>query len=142
MKTNQEEWKELENTISEMSTIILSDSDSEQEEETGRIYRPKNVKIALALLPIFKDTCGSVYPLPKVRTFHDGSVRFRWTNPQTLSAVTCSIRIEETDYEVDISKYIVHGETTFNLFSFSVDNQENKEFISKMLAECLKDAFK
>lgn len=141
MKTNEQEWKELENTISEMSTIILSDSDTEQEEETGRIYRPKNVKIALALLPIFKETCGSVYPLPRVRTSHDGSIKFRWVNRHTLSAVTCSIRVEE-EYEVDISKYIVHGETTFHLFSFSVEHQENKEFIAKMLAECLKDAFK
>ena len=138
----ESKWSALKESVSKLSGVILNnDNDSDQEEDTGQEYRPKNVKIALALLPVFKETCGSVYPLPAVHTFCDGSVRFTWTNRQTLSAVTCSIRFEEKGYEVDLSKYIVHKDAVFEFFPFSVDNQSNKESIGKVLSAFLSDLF-
>lgn len=138
----ESKWSALKESVSKLSKVILNeDNDSDQEEDTGREYRPKNVDIAVALLPVFKATCGSVYPLPTVRTSCDGSVRFTWTNRQTLSAVTCSIRFEEKGYEVDLSKYIVHKDAVFEFFPFSVDDQANKESIGKVLSAFLSDVF-
>lgn len=138
----ESKWKALEESVSKLSTVVLSeDNDSDQEEDVGQEYRPDNVKIAMALLPVFKETCGSVYPLPTVCTSCDGSVMFTWTNRQTLSAVTCSIRIEQKEYEVDLSKYIVHKDAVFQFFPFSVDNQANKESIGKVLSAFLSDVF-
>lgn len=134
-------WEALEESVSKLTDVVLSDDSDQEEEDANQEYRPENVKIALALLPVFKETCGSVYPLPTVRTSRDGSVRFTWTNRQTLSAVTCSIRFEQKEYEVDLSKYIAHKDAVFQFFPFSMDNQANKESIGKVLAAFLSDVF-
>lgn len=137
----ESKWSALKESVSELSEVILNnDNDSDQEEDTGREYRPKNVKIALALLPMFKETCGSVYPLPAVRTSCDGSIEFAWTNRQTLSRVVCFVRSEEKEREVSIAKFVVHGEKAFEDFPFSVDNQASRESIRKVLLSCLTDA--
>lgn len=130
------DWKILEDSINNFSTVVLENDSDEEDCGLGNEYRPENVKIAKKLLLIFKEY-GNGH-VPTVHTFPDGSIRFRWTNRQTLSAVTCSIRVEEKEREVDISKYVIGKDSKFTFFPFSPFDEES---IGKTLLSFLQDAF-
>lgn len=137
-------WNALEDSIHKLATTVprslyYDDDDSDEDEDKNRESRLENVKLALALLPVLKATCGSVYSVPVVRAPCYGSIEFAWTNQQTLSAATCSIRIEEKEREVGIAKYIIHGEKAIRFFPFSADNRISEDSIGKTLQGFLSD---
>lgn len=151
-----DEWKKLEEAVHELSSEVfynyygIAYSDDE-----GKEYRPENIKIALAFLPMFKDVCGSVYPVPSVRTFPEGWVEFLWMKRDPLRRVKCCISAEEKI--VDVSKYtgqvkpfgqgdkagtyLDWTDTGYGLFAFTLEDQSNKGKIEETLQSFLKDVF-
>lgn len=131
-----EEWKKLEEDVSKLTDLVFYDDYGSEEEDEGKDTRPANVELALALLPLLKDAC-SVCPI--VDSARWGSVTFQWTNPHTLSFVTCDLHAKSKGREVNICKYIRYRGNAFRYFAFSKEDQSNKEKIKETLQSFLKD---
>lgn len=139
------EWKIVENAIHKLVTTVpksLYYDDSDEEKDKNRESRLENVKLALTLLPVLKDKCSSIYPVPDVYTLpEDGSIEFAWTNLQSHDRVTCSIRIQSKGREVDIAKYPTRSKPAFQTFSFTIDHRSNEDSIVKTLQSFLSVIF-
>lgn len=147
-----DEWKKLEEAVHELSNeVFYNYYGNEYSDDEGKEYRPENIKIALALLPVIKDMCGSVYSPPTVRTFSEGGVEFRWMKRDPLCKVTCHISAEEK--LVDVSKctgqikplgkgwnYLDFTDSVYTSFAFTLEDQSNKDKIKETLQSFLKDA--
>lgn len=132
-----DEWKKLEEDVSKLTDLVFHDDygDTDSEDE-GKDVRPANVELALALLPILKDACSVC---PRVCSARWGSVTFQWTNPDTLSFITCHLHADSEGCEVNICKYIIHGGNAFRYFAFTKADQSSKEKIKETLQSFLKD---
>ena len=139
------EWKALEESVVKLAATVWrsdyydsddSDDGEEEREEKrqGNESRPKNVEIMLKLLSVLKDKCGDRVPFAS--TSRGGTVTLIWTNRQTHSRVYLSIQVDQEGYEIDVSKYPIHGDTAFRYFSIAENNEES---IGKALVGFLSD---
>lgn len=133
-----DEWKELEWAVHELPyTIFYGDNGVDYSADEHEEYRLESIKLALELLPVIREACGSVCPVPEVCVSPEGPVRFRWIKRDPLRQVACYTSAE--DKIVGIMKCIGQVGSTWESFVFTLEDQFNKEKIKETLQRFLKD---
>jgi len=118
-----------------LSSSIAELKNAKYEDDEGQEERPKNIEMALGLVPMLKEKMDR-FPIPTARTAYDGSVEIVWIHGESM--VILCVQREAKDQEIDITKFIQDQDIVYRLLPYSPGQEEE---MLEVLERYLGDVF-
>lgn len=125
-------WRDLEKELVELKDVIY-------EEDEGKETRPRNIEVAIGLIPLLENNLYPRFPVPTVRTSFDGSIEFVWIKDESL--ITCCIQAEIKGQEIDITKSMPNQKLVYRLLPYTPYNSIHVIYIVCVLQCYLGDVY-
>lgn len=125
-------WRDLERELIKLKDVIY-------EKDEGKDTRPRNIEVAIGLIPLLESNLYPRFPVPTVRTAFDGSIEFVWIKDESL--ITCCIQAEIKDNEIDITKSMPNQKLVYRLLPYTAYNSIHEIYIVCVLQCYLGDVY-